>query len=298
MNNDTELQLGINSSGLKMTINPIAIYRQRFSKQAKVKRVGDRFIKLFLEHGIAITQIPRLLPEVNLDQLVDTEKLLTTITPEVIQKVSVLFGIQREWLEGSTKRIYKSLSCYKRPLDFFAELKTLNMDGDLNSVIVLCQNNNFGDGKKLKEPFVIMFKDKLADLGDNEIYRYRIFSEMDWSHWNCRAQVMAMIRLAHAIYGVSVPVISIGKKEFAKISQGRSIPRRSVNSCRPMRDLCLEDFSLFIDENMSSLDEGELGHAMELMSYNELENSVTKMLGCNKPVVQKVGKCCCNKSVR
>jgi len=298
MNNDPELQLGINISGFKMTINPIAIYRQRFSKQAKAKRVGDRIIKLFIEHGIYITQIPRMLPEVHLDQLVDTEKLLTTITPEVIKKVAGLFGIKREWLEGSTKRIYKSISCYKRPLDFFAELQTLNMDGDLRSIIVLCQNNNFGDGKKLKEPFVILLKDKLVDLGDNEIYRYRIFSGLDWSHWNCRAQVIAMTRLAHAIYSVSVPVICIGKKEFAEISQGHRVPSHAVNSYRPMSGLCLEDFSLFIDESMSSRDEGELGCAIELMRYDVLENTVTKMLGRNKPVIQKVGKCSCNKHSR
>ena len=93
------------------------------SKSKPVTIVGQRFRQAFHDHGVEAAQIPRLLPQVKLDDLKSDETLLAVLTPEVLDQAAHLFGIRTEWLEGVDDNIYEYLHCYKQPELFFELLR-------------------------------------------------------------------------------------------------------------------------------------------------------------------------------
>lgn len=76
--------------------------------------VSTRFRKLFVDHGVEVTQIPRLFDEITLDDLKTDNSLLKKLTPELIDKAAKFFNVQSDWLEGLTDVIYEHRSFYKR----------------------------------------------------------------------------------------------------------------------------------------------------------------------------------------
>lgn len=83
--------------------------------------VVKRFLQAFQDHGVEISQIPRLLPKIKLADLQSPEKLLESLTPEVFDQTAKLFGICSRWLEGASERIYEPLFCYKQPEIFLGK---------------------------------------------------------------------------------------------------------------------------------------------------------------------------------
>lgn len=62
--------------------------------------VAKRFRQLFVDHGIEVTQIPRVFPEITLDDLKSNNSLLKKLSTECIDKVAEFFKVRVEWLEG------------------------------------------------------------------------------------------------------------------------------------------------------------------------------------------------------
>src|SRR3569833_3260904 len=74
--------------------------------------VAHRFIKAFRDHNIKAAQIPRLVPQLKLDDLKSEESLLVALTPDLLDHTAQLFGIRIEWLEGVDDEIYEYRNCY------------------------------------------------------------------------------------------------------------------------------------------------------------------------------------------
>ena len=95
------------------------------SQAGSVNIVAQRFLQAFLDHGVEVSQIPRLLPLVNIGDLQSPEKLLAVISPEILDQTARLFGIRAQWLEGVDDQIYEHLACYKRPAILLEHLAVL-----------------------------------------------------------------------------------------------------------------------------------------------------------------------------
>lgn len=121
---DEILQLKPNFRGVGLNFKAL-LRRWRKLPCNPIDITAARFIELFDQHGVAVTQIPRLLPAINLAQLASPAHLLIALTDEVLEAASALFGNRREWLEGTSHRIYPHRYCYKSPRRFFDELHSL-----------------------------------------------------------------------------------------------------------------------------------------------------------------------------
>ena len=69
-------------------------------KSVSEQIVALRFKQLFTDHGVELSQIPRIFPKVSLDDLKSDEALLRRLNPELLDEAANLFGIRVEWLEG------------------------------------------------------------------------------------------------------------------------------------------------------------------------------------------------------
>ncbi len=65
--------------------------------------VAKRFLQLFVDHGIEVTQIPRVFPEITLDDLKSNNSLLKKLSTECLDKAAEFFKVRVEWLEARNR---------------------------------------------------------------------------------------------------------------------------------------------------------------------------------------------------
>jgi len=116
---DTSFKAEIGVGPVKLSVTAPVRSLTRFMTAGKAAQgpalVAKRFIQLFDDHGVLLTQIPHFLPQVGLDALSSTEKLLPALTSPILDRTAKLFGVQREWLDGVSENIYRCRHCHKTP---------------------------------------------------------------------------------------------------------------------------------------------------------------------------------------
>lgn len=65
-------------------------------KPISVQIVSQRFKQLFTDHGVELSQIPRISPKVSLDDLKSDDALLKRLNPELLDEAATLFKIRVE----------------------------------------------------------------------------------------------------------------------------------------------------------------------------------------------------------
>jgi hypothetical protein len=263
------------------TFNLRALWRRLINKPEidHVSIVAKRFIKIFEEHGVTTSQIPRLIPEITLDKLQSSTTLLPALTSDVLEKTANLFKIRRAWLEGLGNQIYDCLWCYKDPERFFQELATLKIERLNYSIMAFCCTQTLDKNNKLRQPIVIVFAEKLTDLDGEEIYRYRIFDDgWHWDYWKCRIQLKAMARVVYQVLHVCIPLYLLESETLFEIESGHHVPRAWLKSHRRLHDISLEDFGLSPDESAVSAESEELPHVLEYIKAHKLEKIARKEL--------------------
>lgn len=219
-----------------------------------VEQVAVRFIELFEAHGVAVTQIPRLIPDLTLAQLASPKDLLPALTGPVLDAACALFGTRREWLEGQGDEIYACGYCYKSPQRFFAELRQLSSPDTIAPVRAVTTVNRLDYRSRAVQRIELVMVETAAWIGDEAIERFRVFSDgWDWRYPECRIQLKAMIRT----YGEPVPLYTVTPKEIEAWHAGRVVPRSLMRGA-----LCtspsLEDYCMSASENAQSKEVDEL----------------------------------------
>ena len=205
------------------------IYSIKELKQSPVEPptpqlVAKRLRQLFIDHGVEETRIPRVFPKITLDDLSSDHLLIKKLTPELINEVAELFKVRSEWLEGVDDTIYYHPSCYKRPDKFFKFLKTIKFDemGFPFRVITPVEKFDFKDNTH--QPFSILFVEKIAELGDEDIYRYYLDAGWAWDHWTCRIQLKAMALLYWKHIKHPITLYTVPRDIYFEIESRQKIP--------------------------------------------------------------------------
>jgi hypothetical protein len=233
--------------------------------------VAQRFLQLFLDHGVAISQIPRMVPQLTLDKLRSTEALLPSLTPEVIESASILFGVRLSWLEGVDDRIYEALFCSNQPDLFFEDLAALKLPANRFAVRALSCTKKLDGRNDRWQPLALVLVEKVQDLGSEEINRYRVYGDgWDWSHPPCRLQLKAIARLFSQTYQRPIPLHQVKPEMLQAIIDGKCVPHIALQGCL-MTNPSLEDFALSSGESVKYKEADELPAVLDYIRDNELE---------------------------
>lgn len=210
-------------------------FRQLFQKaigneNAKdVRIVAQRIIEVFNEHGVETTQIPRFFPDLNLENLATTEKLIAAATPEIIDKIAQLFGIRNQWIEGVDDQIYDYLGTYKAPESLLQHLVQLDYppgEREHFPLRVLTTRKLLDRTANTDQLLAPILVEPIAELGDETIYRYHIFRDgFDWTHTPCRIELKAIARIVFTKLHTPVPLFVISPEEMGLILEGKIVPR-------------------------------------------------------------------------
>ncbi len=234
--------------------------------------VAERFLSIFEDHGVAISQIPRLVPNLSLDQLQNPESLRPALTPEILRDTARLFQIKLSWLEGITDQIYDYDFFYKDPWRFFDDFRKLNREDFFSPIAVFCSTTKLNYEGGRGQLIVPVLREKCAQFGDNVIYRYHIYDEFDWGYQKCRIQLKAMVRILEKKLKVPVvPMYQINKKILKGIESGRIVPRQYYG--REKTDPSLEDYSLSPEESAVSKEADELPIVLNYIKAYKLDDN-------------------------
>jgi len=260
----------------------ISKLRKRFAGKTKpVNIVARRFVQIFNDHGVQTTQIPRFIPQVNLDDLNSDESLLAVLTPKILDQTAQLFCIRLAWLEGVGDEIYEYRHCYKQPDLFFKLLQTLRSRADSDffnfPLRVFSSTKNLDCNNGRQQLLVSVLVEKIAELSDEDwIYRYYIFNDgWDWGHAPSRIQLKATARMIFKVLHTPVPMYVVSPAELQKISDGKVIPRSLLD--RPLLTTpSIEDFALGTDESLIAKEVDELPLVLKYIEDFKLQSLMTE----------------------
>lgn len=244
--------------GLSLNFNALWSWLRR--KKSAVEIVGERFLKIFGDHGIQVTQIPRFLPQVTIDKLQETqsEALLAALAPEVLDQTAALFNIRREWLDGADSRMYEVRYCCKQPELLFEHMAQLR-DSGFSAPIFAFYSGELRQGHAPTfEHLALVVVEKISSLGEEEVYRYYPYiDEWTWRYAPCRIQLKAMARLLYQELRRSIPLYRVSPEILKAIANGECVPRPYVRK-QTNTDPSLEDYALSANESAVSKEIEEL----------------------------------------
>lgn len=218
------------------------------TKVNPVNVVAQRFIQAFHDHGVQPSQIPRLTPQIKLDDLQSEASLLAVLTPELLDKTAKFFGISLKWLEGASDKIYEYQMCYKQPEIFFELFSAIQGRMQIDDIgipfRVLVASKKLDRSSNTYQPLVPVLVEKIAQLGDEPIYRYVIFNDgFDWSHQPARIQLKAMARMAYTCGRTVTPLLVVKPEVLERILEREMVPHDYLQGGL-VSDPSLEDFAM------------------------------------------------------
>lgn len=259
-----------------MPLHTINKFWQEFTgKSSKpVNIVARRFLQAFENHGVATSQIPRLLPQVKIADLQSPEKLLASLTPELLDQTAQLLGIRSEWLEGIDEEIYDYRSCYKQPDVLLEHMENIVREKDVRGsfplrVFTTRKNLDFMDeNEQLLAPVIV---EKIAELGEKEIFRFHIYrDEFDWGYFPCRIELKAITRIVDKQLRTTVPLFVISEKEMSLLLAGKLIPH-SLFRGPLVTNPSLEDYALTKQESVVAKETEEIPEVMQYIDEYQLQ---------------------------
>jgi hypothetical protein len=191
---------------LGMCIAAITIYKffwkapsEKEIKQpeGKPETIATRLVALFESHGVHRNQIPEFFNHgLDLSSCASDEKLLEKITPKIIKNASVMFGVNKDWLEGSSKNIYEIPDFYKHPEKFEQYLVKLIQNKSTYDFLAAALTSK----EKRWDAFfdsLIVIAEPIYELNKRIIYKYHLLGRWKIHYWKSRAYFAACCALLH-----------------------------------------------------------------------------------------------------
>lgn len=94
----------------------------------EVFELVDRFISVYENHDISISQIPSFTSDnfrFNLSNFKDKDSILEILNDDFINWTCKVFGIERDWIDGKSKRLYKHVNYYNNISNFIRNIVEL-----------------------------------------------------------------------------------------------------------------------------------------------------------------------------
>ena len=230
--------------------------------------VAKRFRQLFVDHGIDVTRIPRVFSEITLDDLKSDHSLLKKLSTDFIDRVADFFKVRVEWLEGIDDVIYNHSSCYKRPELFFEFINSIKYDEWDFPFRVITPEKSFDRHNDGRQPFTLLFVEKIGEIGEEDICRYYLDEGWSWSHYPCRIQLKAMALLYWKKVGHPITLHTVPHEMYFKIEDSRQIPHQYLGAL--LSNPSVEDYIMPADNKFVSKESDELPAVLEYIQEHNL----------------------------
>lgn len=147
-------------------------------RQDPIRAQAQRVLDVFAAHGVARTQISRLLPQqfaIPMKDFAAADKLSEQLTPAFLDWVADYFALNRSWLDGLPVDPHQTIGCYKYPANFAAWLAKRQTEEPFQFRLFVLKPSAQPINPKSNENIVIVLEECITYLDDQSVCRYFIF---------------------------------------------------------------------------------------------------------------------------
>lgn len=169
--------------------------------EIKTETIATRFVALFESHGVHRSQIPEFFGHgLDIPTCASDEELLKKLTPEIINDAVILFGVNKDWLEGSSKEIYDIPDYFKHPEKFEDYIVTLLKNTSADRLFGYAITS---DKKSVRAYYdsLLVIAEPIGELNQRDVYKYHLLGRWKIHYWKSRAYFAACCALLHK-YGI------------------------------------------------------------------------------------------------
>lgn len=247
--------------------------------QGNVYEVVKRFVKVFETHGIQQNQIPFFVDkkfDLKLKDFKDEESILEVLNEELINWTCNKFGIQKEWIEGTTNRIYCRTDYYKQIHIFIEDVCKLMKEGKSIELLAF-KNGNLNNRNDIKHFVVLLFRCHIGNINSKPVYKYIPISTLwDWSYWRSRYQLKSIFFICEKLRVITMGYDTIDKNIIAS---GEDFPQNIINNIPITITWYPEDY---IDLPSRSVQAKEIDETEEVRSYIKKQGYIDYLQKCIK----------------
>lgn len=233
---------------------------------------ANRFRQLFNLHGIETTEIPEIkeFENISLHDLNSNDRLLAKLTPDFLHKTAAYFGVRIEWLRSGEPTLYEHRHWYKDALpNFFEDLKEMNFEETYDPFCVITTQDKFDVHSTEYQPFILMLRKKIAEVGDKDVYKYQLESVWDWHHPPCRLQAKGLATKYYQLTRRMITIYKVDKDTFYKISEGYIPPEAGLHRSH---EISFEEYGVVKLPHMVPYENFEQAAVLEEMKGYQIYN--------------------------
>ncbi|MDO6505546.1 hypothetical protein Q4506_00620 [Colwellia sp. 4_MG-2023] len=197
-------------------------YFNRTQATEPFSTITQRLVALFESHGVHRNQIEEFFGHgLDIPSCTTDDELLKKLTPEIITDAAKLFGVNKDWLEGSSNEIYNIPDFYKHPEDFDFYLTELlnNTNAYKPSAYVLTSHK-----KSIYEynDSLFVIAEPIGEINQREIYKYHLLGRWGIHYWKSRAYFTACCALLYK-HGFLVTGKFVEPDWLSKVYEGQEL---------------------------------------------------------------------------
>lgn len=172
----------------------------------ELELMADRFIELFTGHGIAIADIPAILPPgaIQRADLLSRADLVNKLNTQTIRHVADLFTVDEEWIKGQSKRPQRKpfRRWYKNVIGFARRLAELEHNysdvhvyfvGDTGLTLEKLKEATENDSSGREVPIGVVIE-KTISINGLSFQTYEVWEAERWNYSKCRYDLKCMMR--------------------------------------------------------------------------------------------------------
>lgn len=140
-----------------------------------IRAQAAKILEVFEAHGVARTQISRLLPErfaIPMKDFASADKLKEHLTPAFIDWVAAYFSLNRAWLDGVPGEPHQLIYCYKNPTEFAAWLAERRSNEPFQFRLFVLKPSSKAITLESAEHIVIVLEKRITYLDEQAVCRY------------------------------------------------------------------------------------------------------------------------------
>ncbi|EHK9050403.1 hypothetical protein RH728_004178 [Vibrio vulnificus] len=155
--------------------------------------LSTRLVSVFEAHGVHRNQISQVIGHnLSLHDVSTDERLLEKLNDDILASTCQLFGVNRDWLDGASEKVYPTYDFYKHPQqfnEFLSELLAKCGHDNLDGVLLALDKIDRGAES------VLILQETLGLINDKPYYRYYLCNGWVFSYWKSRGYLAASIAI-------------------------------------------------------------------------------------------------------
>ncbi|WP_371367662.1 hypothetical protein SRRS_15180 [Sporomusa rhizae] len=143
----------------------------------------NNFINIYKIHGISKTKIIKVIPSefgLKMKNFSDNESIMDVISPELLKWTSSFFNVQIDWLDGTSKSIYRCKN-YLSLQELFNLVIEIKFIKDKNVEAYFLKSTELDCNSERTQRLTLFLRYQIATVDKHPIYRYiPIGREWNW----------------------------------------------------------------------------------------------------------------------